>query len=225
MEVTAEQLRERYDLLETEELVYLHRNSELTEVASSVLLSILASRGINRENLNATEEKQVAEENDAAHGPILIPLPKIWFGYLIAAIFFVYGVAEEVLNPSLNEQISVPLTIIALAGSFYWLYCVQRLHQILSYATNATYPIPPWKAVAFHFFPFFNIYWIFKWPNEIANYVNSRTSEKRMKKGWIGIVILLGILIKFIDSSVGLVVLFSVSLYLNKKIKSVLEFG
>jgi hypothetical protein len=37
MEVTAEDLRERYESLQDDELIDLHLNSDLTESASSVL--------------------------------------------------------------------------------------------------------------------------------------------------------------------------------------------
>jgi hypothetical protein len=225
MEVSAEQLHEQYESLETDELVDLHRNSDLTELATSVLSEILMSRGINSENLGLLEKEQAAEEIKAARGPIPVSLPKIWIGYLIVALFLVYGIAEVVLNPSSEEQISAPLVIISIIGWFYWLFCVQRLHQVMSYATNATHPISPLKAVAFHFVPFFNLYWIFKWPNEVASFVNNRAGEKRMLKGWVGIVILLGSLIGRFDYSIGLLVLFTVCLYLNKKMKAVLEFA
>ena len=43
MEVSTEQLRERYESLETDELVDLHRNSDLTGLASSVLSDVLTS--------------------------------------------------------------------------------------------------------------------------------------------------------------------------------------
>jgi hypothetical protein len=224
MEVTAEQLRERYESLETEELIDLHRHSGLTDLASSVLSEVLASRGINGEGINEIEEKQETEEFKKAHGPIPISLPRVWVGYFIAVLFLVYGIAEFTLNPSSEQQASLPLIIIAFVGWFYWLFCVQRLHQILSYATNASHPISPLKAVAFHFIPFFNLYWIFKWPNEIANFVNGRAGERKMQKGWVGIVILAGSLIGRLDSSIGLAILFTVCLYMSKKLKGVLEF-
>ena len=224
MEVNAEQLREQYELLETDELVNLHRNSDLTVLASAVLSEVLASRGIDSKNLKALEEEQAAEEIEAAQGPIPIPLPKVWVGYLIAVLFLVYEIAEVVVNPSSVEEVSLALVCINAAGLGYWLFCVQRLHQVMSYATNAMHPIPPWKAVTFHFIPFFNFYWVFKWSNEVANFVNGRAGETRMRKGWVGVVILLGLLIGIVDASFRLVMLFTVCLYLNRKMKEILEF-
>jgi hypothetical protein len=58
MEVTEEDLREQYESLETEELIEMYRNGELTELASSVLTQVLKERGISPENLpkRAVEE-------------------------------------------------------------------------------------------------------------------------------------------------------------------------
>jgi tetratricopeptide (TPR) repeat protein/membrane associated rhomboid family serine protease len=58
MEVTEQDLREQYESLETEELIEMYRNNELTELASSVLTQVLRERGISPENLS----KRAAEE-------------------------------------------------------------------------------------------------------------------------------------------------------------------
>ena len=54
MEVNTEQLRKRYESLENnDELIDLHRNSDLTELASSIFLEVITSRGINTRYLKA----------------------------------------------------------------------------------------------------------------------------------------------------------------------------
>ena len=69
---------------------------------------------------------------------------------------------------------------------FYWLYCVYKFHEAVGRIPGYRHPITPTAAVAWHFVPSYNIYWIFKWPNALANFVNWRMQAKRMH-GWIAV--------------------------------------
>jgi hypothetical protein len=64
MEVTEKNLRERYESLETEELIELYTKTELTDLASSVLTQILGERGVPLEKLPKLSEKR-AKESEA----------------------------------------------------------------------------------------------------------------------------------------------------------------
>lgn len=103
------------------------------------------------------------------------------------------------------------------------LLCTTHL-KILGEISLDGYPITPGYAIAGHFIPFYNLYWIFKWPNQIADFLNANSPIQQMSKGGIGIVILLAILIgRAFDGFVSLIVLFAVIAYLNGKIRHVLE--
>ena len=149
-------------------------------------------------------------------------LPKMWIGYVAAGIFLVAETIEAIIDPNSTETVTPITLLISLAGYFYWLYCVYKMHKQISNHVN-DYPISPGKAVGFHFIPFFNLYWIFKWPSEIANLVNDRGPPKTMSRGWAGLFLLVGILVyRLIDGALGLTIIFSVGVYLNRKIGWVL---
>ena len=66
MKITAQDLREQYESLATEELIELYMKNELTELASSVLVQILKERGVSLENVAelAAKEAKKAESSE-----------------------------------------------------------------------------------------------------------------------------------------------------------------
>lgn len=149
-------------------------------------------------------------ENLTDFWPLRINLPKIWVGYVIAAImaYLVY------LEVNASSSVFIWITIIGVA---YWFFCVYRIHNILDIITNFQYPISPSKAILGHFIPFYNIYWVFKWPNELANFVNRIVPTRGMAKGWSGIFLLLGGIM--FSGVLGVVFIFGVLGYCNSKIR------
>ena len=57
MDISEESLRQRYSQMETDELIELHRTSDLTDLALSVLEIILSERGITAEERKAIGER------------------------------------------------------------------------------------------------------------------------------------------------------------------------
>ena len=152
-------------------------------------------------------------------------LPRVWVGYLFALGFLVVIVVEGVIDPStLDQEVTLPSFLAALAGFAYWLYCVYRLHVVLKEATHGTHPIPPGRSVIGHILPLYNIVFVFRWPNALAGFINSKLPERRMWKGWVGAILLGGFFVsRFFDSAIGEVILFSVLVYLNRRVAAVLS--
>ena len=218
MEVTVEDLRKRYESLENDELIDLLLNSELTQSASSVLKEVLAVRGITKHRV-----KEYATEL-AQPGIVTATLPKMWIGYIFAVVLFLYEIFETVNNPRSVHKISPVLWIIAISAWIYWLFCVRSMHRIIAQFTNGKHTISPSEAMWFHLLPLFNLYWIFKWPNEISNFVNKRLATKSMSKGWPGFFLLISIFLgRAVDKSLGLIGIFAVGAYINNKIHSVVK--
>jgi hypothetical protein len=143
-------------------------------------------------------------------------LPKMWAGYIFALAYLVVEIAEVIADP--DGGITLLDQVIAVSGWLYWLFCVRRLHEILASATDGGYPITPNKAFSYHFIPFYNLYWVVKWPHEMAAFVNQRSPSRRMSH-WAGLFLLVGILLRLlVDGALGLAVMFSVGLYLNHRL-------
>jgi len=168
----------------------------------------------------------VGDPFSSASGPRVpagppIALPKLWIGYLLAAVTFFGEVVAVARNPELAKQgqfMVPPLEIFlpAFVARVYWLVCVYRYHKILASIPGWKHPISPGKAVGFHFIPFFNAVWVFLWPTAVAAFVQSRLKTPRMR-GWVvGLGILASILCQvLLDAAFGVALLFMAAAYVS----------
>jgi hypothetical protein len=151
------------------------------------------------------------------------PLRKIWIGFALAFAFLVAEVVDAVAG---GESPGVKLGLLgcAIAGWFYWLTCVQRFHTILNQisphvAGVSTYPITPGQAVGYHFIPFYNFFWFFKWPMVLSKFLRESTSVRVIPGSLLGLLSFLGFLLRFADGFLGLSVIFFVGLYISRKLR------
>jgi hypothetical protein len=145
--------------------------------------------------------------------------PVIWIGYLLGAATIVAEFVAVDLHPELAKGESIPplyLFLVSFVGGVYWFVCVHRYHVILAHAPGWKHPISPARAVGFHFIPFYNLYWIFKWPKEIAKFVNSRLHAPVMKPVPVGVAVLGALVLRLFDPGFGLILLFAPMSYLSE---------
>ena len=152
-------------------------------------------------------------------------LPKLWIGYLLSLATFIGEAIALARNPQLAEAkglIVPPLEIYlpAFVGIVYWLVCVHRYHVILSKVPGWVHPISPNKAVWFHFIPVYNLVWVFRWPQPIAGFVNSRLQRLQMKEWVVGVGFLASLGCRlFVDAALGLALLFLTCTYISNNLK------
>src|ERR1041385_609536 len=108
--------------------------------------------------------------------------PWVWVGFMFVAFFLMLEIAL-VFMPLDESSVDVELQLIAIAGYIYWLVCIYRIHKLLNELSRNSYPYSPGEAVGKHFIPFFNFYWIFKWPSELARYINGRERVRMIPGG------------------------------------------
>lgn len=121
--------------------------------------------------------------------------PKAWVGYVTGSIALAAFAALLVLRPSENAPytlltgtVTVVMAAALLTGVIYWFMSVYRLHKILEEATGGRYPISPRRAVWTQLVPLYNIYWMFRWTREVADFVNHAHGEEvlgRDRHGWM----------------------------------------
>jgi hypothetical protein len=144
-------------------------------------------------------------------------LPRIWIGFCIAGIALLIEVFADTRIPNVYAF----SLIVSLTGWCYWLYCVYKYHEVMSSIQGYNHPISSGRAVAMHWIPFYSFYWVFKWPMEIATFVNWRLQSPRAMSGVIpGVLVLAGFLLYRIDGFLGLAVLFSAGVYLSRRIRA-----
>jgi hypothetical protein len=144
--------------------------------------------------------------------------PWVWVGFLFAFAFFVIEVLFVALD--LEERgVNLILMFVLIGGWIYWLVCIHRIHKILAELTRNKYPISPGEAAGYHFIPFYNLVWIFKWPIELSGYLNRRGRVKMISGGLIGALLLVALLLRFLDGSLGMLCMFAVLVYVSAKVK------
>jgi hypothetical protein len=145
--------------------------------------------------------------------------PWVWVGFVFAGAFFIIEILFVVLGVE-EAALNGVLTLIMLGGWIYWLFCVHRIHKILAELTANSYPIAPGEAVGKHIIPFYNFYWIFKWPGEFSHYINSRGRVRVISGAVIGVMLLLSLLLRFFDGAIGMAFLFGVTAFVSSKLKA-----
>jgi hypothetical protein len=103
--------------------------------------------------------------------------------------------------------------------ALYLLFCVYRLHKVVSEATGGAYPISPARGTFFNLIPVFNLYWVFRWTNEIAGFLN-HNSKTRMPVGWVGVFLLAAGGLAFIDWALFFAVAFLIVGYVSDKVRT-----
>lgn len=147
--------------------------------------------------------------------------PPVWVGFIFAAIFLIVEVALVIVLMEEDPRMYVGIGLLGFPGVIYWLYCVYRFHKVLRELSHGRYPISPWEAALKHFVPFYNFYWLFKWPGELSEYLNRRGHVKIVSGTGLGVLILFAwVTFRLFDGAIGLSFLFGIGMFINSKLKA-----
>jgi len=156
----------------------------------------------------------------------LPPLPKIWIGYLLGFAALIAEVVAVSLHPEMaTGAVLIPplyLFLPVFVAGVYWLVCVYQYHVIVNHVPGWHHTISPAKAVGYHFIPVFNLYWVFKWLQEIAGFVNSSLRRPVMRPNFAGAAILIAVVLRFFDAGLGTLMLFMATSYVSTCLRSAL---
>jgi hypothetical protein len=145
-------------------------------------------------------------------------LPWVWFGFALASSLFVCEFLDGLLDLD-HAKFRLLLILLLLASWIYWLFCVARFHTILHEISRHQYPVTGPEAAGKHFIPFYNLYWICKWPVGFCEYINSRGRVKMVSGYFLGVLLLACIPLRFFDVSLSLFGTFGVGLYISAKLR------
>jgi hypothetical protein len=175
----------------------------------------------------ANQGSESIRDAESHHGidgyaPATGGLPRVWVGYLLVVVFFSteFWLGLEAGPNAVRRSPGFLLASWTTLG--YWLHCVYRFHAVLR-AADPYYPTSPWKAVGLHFVPLYNVYWMYKWPRQIAAFVNRRLPARPMSNVAATVFLFLGVLVhRVADGPAGMAIIFSAGLYLNGRIGAAL---
>ncbi len=152
--------------------------------------------------------------------PGAVVFPKIWPGYILGVLFFVFEIAVGIVIPQNAQQEFLAWGILfSLTGLIFWCVCLYKIHKALLVMADNYYPISPGRAVGFGFLPIYSLYWMFKWPHELINFVKSRSNIKTQRPWMIGLLFLISGLTGIIHASLWFFINFGVLSYLIKILK------
>jgi hypothetical protein len=154
------------------------------------------------------------------HQETLPALPQLWTGYVLGFATIIAEYLAVSLHPELAKaEFPIPplyLFLVMFIGGVYWLVCVYRYHVVMQHVPGWKHPISPAKAVGFHFIPIYNLYWVFKWPQEIARFVNWKFQRPLMKPQMVGLMVFAAFVMRFLfDPGFGLILLFLAASYVS----------
>jgi hypothetical protein len=168
-----------------------------------------------------------SREQQGARGA-LPPFPRIWIGYLLGLATLIAEVVMVTLHPELaKEALVIPPLYLFLPNFIsivYWLVCVYELHVVLRQASAGKYPITPGRAAGFHLIPVYSLYWVFKWPRELARFVNGRLGAPLMspgRTGWTVVIAFAAFLV--LSRGLGIMALFWATAHLSRCLRYALE--
>ncbi len=150
-------------------------------------------------------------------------LPQMWPGYLLAIGFLVAEIVEVINDPGASKRVTLVPVVIALGGWVYWIWCMRGVRKVIIAASGDLTLQMPSRASAF--FGFHSLTWVYKWPGDVAGFVNSRLGASTINTRLPSLGLLAGILLSRVDAAIGLVIVFSVGTYLRRKLVTALGLG
>jgi len=164
-----------------------------------------------------------SQEQQAQPGA-LPPFPRIWVGYLLGAATLITEMIAISRHPELaKEPLLVPPLYLFLANFVslvYWMVCVYEFHFVLRHATGGAYSIKPARAAWFHLIPVYGLYWVFKWPRELARFVNGRLPSPLLKPDRTGLAVFMAFVVFLVlDRGFGMILLFWAAAHLSRSLR------
>src|SRR3989338_4634064 len=146
--------------------------------------------------------------------------PKIWPGYAMALVFLLLDIVIIMTHQKDKQAMALLAMPLGLIGLVYWCVAVYKIHKAVWVMADNCYPISPTRAVGFGFLPIYNIYWMFKWPAEIINFINLRDRSRKSITWLPGIILLFSVIAGIIDGTLWFIMNFGILTYLIKNLKS-----
>ena len=147
-----------------------------------------------------------------------VTFPKFWVGFFFVAVSLLvwlfwpikivermdlghnpeYGFLQRYVDVTpLHTYLAYHFVVLSvLTGWAYWLHGIRRLHDVMAKATDGRHPVSPKRAVWPHLIPFYNLYWAFRWPEEIAHSIYQRSYQLMSDKVY-GVVLLVALLAQY----------------------------
>jgi len=162
------------------------------------------------------------KESNENTAPLVLKFPKIWPGYLIGLLFLLSEILRVAVAPSASYGVvvTVAITVVMwIIGQTYWCVCLYKIHKNILEMADNKYPISPGKAVGFGFIPFYSLYWIFKWPSEVVNFMNVRDKSTKLNPWLPGFILFFSSIASIFIGAVWIFGGFFVLSHLTKALK------
>lgn len=112
------------------------------------------------------------------------------------------------------------LTSLSVVGMLYYLVSVWRLVSALRRATRGGFPVTPGRAAGYHLIPLFNLVWPFQWGSAVSRFAERNGRGRAIDRYVPGALFLLSILLLRVDTALRTLVLGTVVVYVQLRLKS-----
>ena len=142
-------------------------------------------------------------------------LPNRHLGYLFSVGFLIY----EFTTLDQPDEIFIGLTI-ALTGWGYFMFVVYQIHKGMHIYYDGNYPTSPAKAAFMHIVPLYNLFWLYKWPGQMARFVWDRDRARIFPENTVAPLLLVGVLLSRFDYAIGYAILWTGVLLMLKGVEA-----
>jgi hypothetical protein len=152
-------------------------------------------------------------------------LPNFRIGINLSVLYFLFSYGMGIISyyvKGTSNDLTLTLAYLAAVATLiffiFWLVCVGQLHRLIQKNLANDYPISPNQAVWLHLIPLYDVYWLFKWPMVLAEFIKSKTITCRIPSWALGFLLLAGISLSWFNLGAGMLILYIVGFYLAEKI-------
>jgi hypothetical protein len=186
------------------------------------------------ENLSESPQTKAAIPSSTAPSAPQAPqrvyrYPKMWIGIVLTVLaFLILTIGLNFVDepdPIRNTPwLVVWVAFLILIPTYvYWEICIYKLHAVLRDHTAGKYPITPRQAVGYGFIPFYHLYWMFRWTNQLVDFVNDADSSRRIRRGWPGSWLLFSELFWKFSSALSFLIKFIIGIRLTNQLRNTIE--
>ncbi|MBI5475703.1 MAG: hypothetical protein HY964_03090 [Ignavibacteriales bacterium] len=136
-------------------------------------------------------------------------IPNKYIGYLFSVAFLIY----EFLTLEPPFDILTRL-LIAITGWIYYLYLVYTIHEVMEVRYRNRYSVSSSKAMFMHLIPIYNVYWLYKWPTNLKEYIQRREQREFFNYRLVISFLFIGTTLTRFDFAIGYALLTTAMLIL-----------
>ena len=153
----------------------------------------------------AGEVSSLASAPQSSFEPLLsfgsLRLRPLWVGLTMLVVgFFLFAATARTADKQMSEGLAA---LFSFPAFVYYFMVVHRTVRVLRAQPGWTMRYTPASAVWQHFIPFYGLYFLYRWPRDVENFIHWRLGTHSRVGLWTFFGVLAGFLLRYFDGFVG----------------------